>query len=315
MNNYGVEMSNTIIVAESIRKRFGKVLAVDGVSFEVKRGEIFGFLGPNGAGKTTTMRVLLGIIRPESGRSRLFGMPSSNPKSRVSTGYAPEAAKLHEYLTAEEMLQFYMRLQRIPKAHWNTETSRVLDVFGLTDAGKRRIKGFSGGMSQRLRLAQALLGDPELVFFDEPTSNLDPLGRMAVRGVIENLKSSGKTIFLNSHLLTEVERICDRVMIIKEGQIVAMGTVNDLLASSDRVIAEVPDFTVHHLQSFREKGFDLEIRENFLEFRNCGKERIPEIVNILVGKGLRVFAVYPVRRTLEDVFMQVVNDGDVARFN
>jgi ABC-2 type transport system ATP-binding protein len=204
--------------------------AVNGLSLEVKRGEVFGFLGPNGAGKTSTMNVLLGFVPPTSGSASLFGVDVRQPIARQRIGYLPELTYYYKYLSAEELLRFYARIFHIPSSERESRIDAVLKLVELDGARSRPIRTYSRGMQQRVGLAQALINDPDLLMLDEPTSGLDPIGRMKVREVIQRLRSDGKTVFFSSHELGEVETVCDRVAILHEGQLKTLGRVDDLIS-------------------------------------------------------------------------------------
>lgn len=206
-------------------------IALHGLDLEVGAGEIFGFLGPNGAGKTTTMNVLLGFVPPTSGAGYLFGIDVRQPIARQRIGYLPELTYYYKFLTAEELLRFYAKIFGLSHAVTAKRISELLKLVELEHAAKRPIKSYSKGMQQRVGLAQALINDPDLLILDEPTSGLDPLGRMKVREIIQRLKNEGKTVFFSSHELGEVESVCDRVAIIHEGRLKAVGRVADITGS------------------------------------------------------------------------------------
>lgn len=204
-------------------------VAVQGLDLEVNAGEVFGFLGPNGAGKTTTMNVLLGFVPPTSGTAYLFGIDVRQPISRQRIGYLPELTYYYKFLSAEELLRFYAKIFKIPRREADQRIDRLLKLVELESARKRLIKSYSKGMQQRVGLAQALINNPDLLILDEPTSGLDPLGRMKVREIIQRLKNEGKTVFFSSHELGEVETVCDRVGIIHQGELRALGRVDDII--------------------------------------------------------------------------------------
>lgn len=203
--------------------------AVNGLTLSVGQGEVFGFLGPNGAGKTTTMQVLLGFLPPTSGSASVFGVDVQQPIARQRIGYLPELTYYYKFLTAEELLRFYGRIFKIPKATLEKRIDSVLALVEMTSVRKRLIKSYSKGMQQRIGLAQALINDPDLLILDEPTSGLDPLGRMKVREIIQRLKNEGKTVLFSSHELGEVETVCDRIAIINKGELKLQGRVADLV--------------------------------------------------------------------------------------
>lgn len=203
-------------------------LAVKDLSLKVRAGQVFGFLGPNGAGKTTTMNVLLGFVNATGGSAKIFGVDVRQPIARQRIGYLPELTYYYKFLTAEELLRFYARIFRIPKAETEQRIDRILKLVELEHARKRQIRTYSKGMQQRAGLAQALINDPDLLILDEPTSGLDPLGRMKVRDIIQRLRNDGKTVFFSSHELGEVETVCDRVAILHQGELKVEGSVEEL---------------------------------------------------------------------------------------
>ena len=205
-------------------------VALQGLDLEVRAGEVFGFLGPNGAGKTTTMNVLLGFLPPTSGTAYLFDIDVRQPIARQRIGYLPELTYYYKFLTAEELLRFYARIFGLSRAETDLRIATLLKLVELEPVAKRPIKSYSKGMQQRVGLAQALINNPDLLILDEPTSGLDPLGRMKVREIIQRLKNEGKTVFFSSHELGEVEIVCDRVAIIQQGVLKAVGPVAEVSA-------------------------------------------------------------------------------------
>jgi ABC-2 type transport system ATP-binding protein len=224
-------------------------VALRGLSLSVSPGEVFGFLGPNGAGKTTTMNVLLGFVAPMAGDAFLFGVNVREPIARQRIGYLPELTYYYKFLTAEELLRFYAKIFRLPKAQIEHRINSVLKLVELDHARKRPIRTYSKGMQQRAGLAQALINNPDLLILDEPTSGLDPIGRMKVREIIGRLKGEGKTVFFSSHELGEVETVCDRVAILNGGELKAEGRVTDLVQRSgcsnlEQAFLKTIDFTL-----------------------------------------------------------------------
>ena len=208
----------------------GVKLAVDGLSLEVGKGEVFGFLGPNGAGKTTTMNVLLGYVTPSGGTAELFGVDVRKPIARQRIGYLPELTYYYKFLTAEELLRFYAKIFGLSRAETDARIERLLKLVELENVRRRPIRTYSKGMQQRVGLAQALINDPDLLLLDEPTSGLDPIGRMKVREIIQRLQEDGKTVFFSSHELGEVETVCNRVAILHRGRVQEEGQVSDLIS-------------------------------------------------------------------------------------
>src|SRR6516162_2656081 len=232
----------TILETKNLRVEFkaqsrgqARKVAVNNLNLKVFAGEVFGFLGPNGAGKTTTMNVLLGFVNATGGEAFLFGVNVREPIARQRIGYLPELTYYYKFLTAEELLRFYAKIFRIPSAETERRIERLLKLVELEHARKRPIKTYSKGMQQRVGLAQALINNPDLLILDEPTSGLDPLGRMKVREIIQRLKNEGKTVFFSSHELGEVESVCDRVAIIHQGELKAIGRVADITGNHENL--------------------------------------------------------------------------------
>jgi ABC-2 type transport system ATP-binding protein len=226
---------SVILKTEKLRVEFSSrefrqttKVALTGLDLEVNAGEVFGFLGPNGAGKTTTMNVLLGFVPPTSGAAYLFGIDVRQPIARQRIGYLPEMTYYYKFLTAEELLRFYAKIFGLARSETDRRIDQLLKLVELEHARKRPIKSYSKGMQQRVGLAQALINNPDLLILDEPTSGLDPLGRMKVREIIERLKNEGKTVFFSSHELGEVETVCDRVAIIHQGELKALGRADEI---------------------------------------------------------------------------------------
>ncbi len=303
-------IAKTAIETDALVKRYGRTVALDGLTMRVPAGEVFGFLGPNGAGKTTAIKLLLGLARPTSGQARLLGRPAGDREARRHVGYLPELFRYQAWLSGREVLAAHCRLAGLPRATWAPQIDTALHAAGISERGGDRVGGYSKGMQQRLGLAVALLGDPAVVFLDEPTSALDPVGRLEMRGIVHGLRERGTTIFLNSHLLTEVERVCDRVVILDHGLVVAEGPLADLLSE-------------HHLR-IRVTGLDrppaellaafgaLTEVDGYLEISGLDPARVPDLVATLVAAGGRVYAVEPRQATLEERFAEAVGAPPLA---
>jgi ABC-2 type transport system ATP-binding protein len=255
-------MSDNVIELKSLKKYYHSgvrglgVQALDGLSLEVARGETFGLLGPNGAGKSTAIKVILGLVKPNSGSCLLFGEKLSR-NARKRLGYLPEAPNFYRFLSARELVVFYARLCGMPKSAALESAKKVLDVVGLSDAADRRLSEYSKGMLQRAGLAQAIVHDPELVILDEPSSGLDPIGMADMADMIMRLKESGKTVLLCSHLLNEAENLCDRVAIVNQGKIAASGKLQDLLT-----IGNLTDMKFENLGAAAEAAVEKAASEN-----------------------------------------------------
>ena len=289
-----------------LTKKFGKTTALAGLTMTVPRGEVFGFLGPNGAGKTTAVKLLLGLLSPTSGQGSLLGRPLGDLQARRRIGYLPELFRYQSWLTAREVLALHCELAPLPRSSWKEEIRTVLDTVGLAERAGDKVGTFSKGMQQRLGLGAALLGEPELVFLDEPTSALDPVGRHDVREIIRGLASRGTAVFLNSHLLSEVEQVCDRVAVVDHGRVISSGTMDDLL-SGTAVRVRVTGLTQANKNELAKFG-KIDDEDEQMTFTNLDAKRVPDLVAAIVALGGRVYEVAPRHQTLEDRFLQLLED-------
>jgi ABC-2 type transport system ATP-binding protein len=291
-----------------LAKRFGNTVALARLSMTVPRGEVFGFLGPNGAGKTTAVKLLLGLIRPSSGEGWLLGAPLGDLEARRRAGYLPELFRYQNWLRAREVLALHCSLAGLPRSSWREEIDSALSIVGLAERGDDRVGAYSKGMQQRLGLGVALLGKPELVVLDEPTSALDPVGRHDVRQIIHKLRDRGTAIFLNSHLLTEVELVCDRVAIVDQGRVVVTGTLDDLLGGHSVKLR------VTGLGLLQRRGLDqfgqIEDDGEWITVRGIEPEQVPQLVAEVVRLGGSVYAVEPRLQSLEDRFLQLLGERE-----
>lgn len=296
------------IETRGLRKQFGRSVAVAGLSLQVGRGEVFGFLGPNGAGKTTAVKMLLGLIAPTDGAGLVLGARLGDRAARARVGFLPEHFRFHDSLTACEFLRVHGRLHGLRGTPLERRIDTLLERVNLADARARRLAEFSKGMLQRVGLAQALIAAPELLFLDEPTSGLDPLGRVLVRDLVQELREAGATVFLNSHLLSEVEATCDRVAFLKRGRIVhelslrgGEGRVTEVQLKIDRADAQV----LEGLQTF---GRVVRAEDGLVLLRTDSEERIPQIARWLVGEGVGIRALGSHRKSLEQWFIEVMGE-------
>jgi ABC-2 type transport system ATP-binding protein len=291
--------------ARALSKAFGAKVAVRELSLTIPRGEVFGFLGPNGAGKTTSMKMLLGLVRPTSGQGTLLGEPLGTPRGRARVGYLPEHFAFHEWLEGRELLRFHARLLGLPSRGLDDRIEERLQRVDLAEAAARRVREYSKGMKQRLGLAQALLGEPELVFLDEPTSGLDPLGRRLVRDLIRDLRERGTSVFVNSHLLSEVEITCDRVAFVKDGSVVRemrLGVAERGLEVEMRL--DRPAATL--VAGLARFGQDVRAEGEHVRLRVANEETLPEITRWLAGQGVGLYHLAARRPSLEEIFLEVV---------
>ena len=305
-------MSDDIVLrVEGLEKTFHigffrkRVEAVKGTSFTVKRGEIFGLLGPNGAGKTTTIKSILRLIFPSKGRIEIFGRPAGDRESAKRVGYMPENPYVYQYLKPLEFLDLCGRLAGMPKGDRRARSEDMIDKVGLAQAVDRPIGKFSKGMMQRIGLAQALLHDPELLVLDEPMSGLDPIGRKEVRDVLLEQRARGKTLLFTSHILSDVELLCDRVVIMQHGEITSEGKVHDLLESAGRnVEIRLSGATPTLKDSLASRGTVVEDADGHLTLRVEGQSTVDEILRISNAAGARLDAMIPERRSLESLFLR-----------
>ena len=300
-----------VIDTHGLAKRYGRTDALIDLTLRVEPGEVFGFLGPNGAGKTTAVKLLLGLARPTGGSGTVLGAPLGDRAARREIGYLPELFRYQPWLRAREVIELHARLKAADgggSAVRAADRAAALEMVGLADRANDLVGGFSKGMQQRLGLAVALLGAPRLVVLDEPTSALDPLGRADVRSIVRRACDLGSTVLLNSHLLTEVERVCDRVAIVDRGRVLASGRIDDLLGEP-QVRLRVTDLAAADVAELRRFGRVAPGDDGWLTISGVDPTRVPDLVAAVVGMSGRVHAVESGRSTLEDLFMRLVGKG------
>jgi ABC-2 type transport system ATP-binding protein len=271
------------LLAIGLGKRYGSVVALEGVSLSVAPGELVGLVGANGAGKSTLVKISCGLVRPTTGTVRICGAPAASRDARRQLGYLAELFRFPGWSTASEILALHQRLAGSPGGQ--TERDELLELVGLSDVARRRVEGMSKGMQQRLGIAQALVGEPKLLLLDEPTSALDPAGRRAIRALLLELRDRGIAVLINSHLLGELERVCDRVAILAHGKVVADGRPDELTQSG---------------------GVEIQTGGGPRRFPNANRKDIPRIVAGLVAEGVDIYEVAVVRSSLEDAYLEVV---------
>jgi ABC-2 type transport system ATP-binding protein len=308
--------SNVAVHAENLSKFFRlgfwgrKVRAVHDVSFDVQRGEIFGLLGPNGAGKTTTIKMLLGFVKPSQGTATVGGEPAGSIEARRRMGYLPENPALYEYLTGVEYLRYAGRLAGLGRSEARQRSARLLEQVGLADRADRPIRRFSKGMVQRLGLAQAMIGDPELLILDEPMSGLDPIGRKDVRDLILRFRDEGRTIMFSTHILSDVEMICDRVAILIDGRVTDCGTLSSLLDPAARVVEVAARDVPQALDSkLRTRSAQSVRRDGSFVYSFASEDAANEAVRAIALGGGHIVAVQPHRYSLEELFVKRAAGG------
>ncbi len=303
---YAIETSN-------LRKEYSRKVAVADLDLQVGPGEVFGFLGPNGAGKTTSIKMLLGLAKPTSGEAQLLGKPIGDPQSRSRVGFLPEHFRFHDWLNGAEFLELHAQLYGVVESDRRQRIPALLKRVGLEEHAAKKLRGYSKGMLQRIGLAQALLNRPAVVFLDEPTSGLDPIGRILVRDIIRELRTEGTTVFLNSHLLSEVEVTCDRVVFIKHGTVVKSVSLKEIEQGATQVeirtgvLAADKTELQHGLERF---GRDVRLDTDRIHLQVSDQARLPELARWLIGQGIDLYALTPQHMSLEEMFLQIVgSDG------
>jgi ABC-type multidrug transport system ATPase subunit len=298
-------MSEPIVLTTGLTKRYGERLAVDNVSLTVRRGEAYGFLGPNGAGKTTTLRMLLGLVTPTAGTVSVLGHPPGDPRALRKVGALVEGPGFYPYLSGRDNLRTLARYT----GRTDSEVAAALELVDLSGRGRDRFKSYSLGMKQRLGVAAALLGDPELLVLDEPTNGLDPAGMADMRALIRSLADGGQSVLLSSHLLGEVEQICDRVGVISNGELLTESTVADLRGRASVLVRAEPLARAAEVAQ-RVTGAAAAIVDGTVRVA-LDPARAGEVVRALVEAGVTVTEVRPQGRTLEDVFFELTG-GEAA---
>lgn len=280
------------------------------ITLSLEPGRVFGLLGPNGAGKSTLLKTLVGLVRPTSGTGRIFGEPLGSLTARRTFGFLPELFRYQDWMTGREILDFHARLRGVPGTEVSRRRGEVLALVNLAGRENQRVSSYSKGMQQRLGMAVALIGDPPLLFLDEPTSALDPVGRRDVRDLIQDLRARGKTVFLNSHLLSEVELICDRVAVINQGRTVAEGPPQALIKPEVEVELVCDRYPETLLEKLRRLARRVEQNDRGLRLTLTDEGQVPEVARLAVGEGVAVHALTPKPPALEDVFLTLVKGGE-----
>ncbi len=307
-----VEQSAIVPAIETVRlrKAYGGTTVLHDLSLSVAPGEVFGFLGPNGAGKTTTVKILMGLVEPTAGTASIFGLPAGDREARRRVGYLPENFRFHDWLTGAGLLDFHGRLAGLSAAERRARIPEVIARVGLAGRGDEKIRNYSKGMTQRIGLAQAIFHGPDLVLLDEPTSALDPVGRREVRDLIRALRDDGITVLLNSHLLSEVELVCDRVAIIDHGRVVRSGQLADLLGAMSSIRVTVDRVDDDLLAALKCYADVLAVDGATVTLGVADVEVAPQIATAVMRGGYQLYGLVPVHRSLEDVFIDLVEGGE-----
>jgi ABC-2 type transport system ATP-binding protein len=304
--------SEKVVQIDHLRKIFKvgfwsrRVIAVDQVSFDVQRGEVFGFLGPNGAGKTTTIKMLMGLIYPSGGTATLFGRPVGDSTAKSKVGFLPESPYFYDYLTGREFLRFYGHLFGLFGTALDKRIDELLEVVGMTHARDLQLRKFSKGMLQRVGIAQALINDPELIILDEPMSGLDPIGRKEVRDLILKLKETGKTVMFSSHILHDAELLCDRVAMIMRGKLVACGHVSELIAgdTTHEVEMVIDRLFPEALERIRDIARKVVSQGERVMVVLASQQSVDQVLDIIRSANAKLVALTPHKASLEDLFIR-----------
>jgi len=303
-----------IIEIENLTKDFSvgfwkkrPVRALDNLSLQIHKGEIFGFLGPNGAGKSTTLKILMHLLHPTSGTARILGKPVDSVSMHQTIGYLPENPYFYDYLTPKELLTYVGRLFGMRPPSLSQKVDALLENVGLAQAGSLQLRKFSKGMVQRIGIAQAIINDPEIVFLDEPMSGLDPLGRREVRQIITSLKAKGVTVFFSSHILHDVEAICDRVAILNKGKLQEMGALEEILKVRIQGFEVIlSGWTAELLDAIREKCDEAGSMGDRLRLRVNSREKLDGLISFIFARKLELISINPIRPSLEEHFQTVI---------
>lgn len=302
-------MSDLAIDLTHVEKIYrGRVYALRGVSMRVHRGEVFGLLGPNGAGKSTLVKIMMTVVRPTRCDGSLLGSPVGYKQTLSRVGYLPENHRFPRYLTGRQTLDFFAALSKVTRRDRRKRIDSLLETVGMTDWADRKVGVYSKGMMQRIGLAQALMNDPDLVLLDEPTDGVDPMGRRDIREVIRSLRERGKTIFVNSHLLGELEMICDRVAILVAGLVARQGTLDELAALRQRYEVEVDGDLDGAIEGLPAISPAIELSGRIIRLNTTDSADVQPLIDLLRRQGLIIRRVEPVRPSLEDLFIEAVGD-------
>ncbi|OQY48450.1 MAG: hypothetical protein B6242_02385 [Anaerolineaceae bacterium 4572_78] len=304
-------MNKLAIETHHLRKEYGLKVAVDDLTLQVPCGEVFGFLGPNGAGKSTTLKMLVGLVRPTHGEVKILDESPRNYRNRAKIGFLPEHFRFHEWLTAHEFLHVHGKLYGLSKQQLHKRIPELLEQVNLADATHTSLGNFSKGMLQRVGLAQAMLNKPEIIFLDEPTSGLDPLGTRLVRDIISNLKAEGTTVFLNSHLLSEVSVTCDRVAFIKKGVVIHTNTMEKLLSQTMALSLRVDAISQNLHEALKSLDSHVQLNGTKILLTVKDDDQVAHVAQMVHEHGAKLYELTPRHQSLEEIFVSIIStDGE-----
>ncbi len=311
--------SKLVLDLHDVAKTYrGKVRALRGVDLRVHGGEVFGLLGPNGAGKSTLVKILMTVIRPTRCQGTLLGEPVGHKATLARVGYLPEHHKFPGYLTGAQVLDYYGAMAGVGRTLRRRRTSELLELVGMRDWANKRVGGYSKGMRQRVGVAQALVNDPDLVLLDEPTDGVDPVGRKDIRDIVVRMKERGKAVFINSHLLSELEQVCDRVAILVQGSVASQGTLDELTKDQQRYVIEIASSDTAQAQQMLDDTGDGSLPDARLEgdrltLSTIDASAVQPMIDALRARGVTIRAIRPFRPSLEDLFMLAVRDPETGK--
>lgn len=303
-------MNRSVIETKALTKQYENGKGCIDIQIEVHKGEVYGFLGPNGAGKSTFIKTLVGLLFPTSGSAEILGRPLGDLEAKKRMGYLPELFKYQEWMTGKDLLKFHAQLYKLDKGRIPSKIEEVLEMVNMKGSENYKIGTYSKGMQQRIGMASALLCDPELIFLDEPTSALDPIGRKEVRDMILTLKQMEKTVFLNSHLLGEVEQVCDAAAIISHGHIVKQGLMSDMLRGQNSLEIQAEDISHQLLDTLKAYDGDMIYDGKIIQIKLREASDTPLIAQKVIEGGAKLFSLKPQSNKLEDLFIQLIEKGE-----
>ena len=305
---YSIEITNLTKIYKTKTLNKGEIKALDNVSLNIEQGKIFGLLGPNGAGKTTLVKILLGIVHPTNGTAKLLGENVQNYLVRKKIGYLPENHKFPNYLTGEDVLRYYSKLSGFEIEKHSAKINEYLSLVKMEKWRKTKVKKYSKGMMQRLGLAQAMIHEPEIIFLDEPTDGVDPIGRKEIRDILIELKNMGKTIFINSHLLSEVELVSDKVGMLNNGKLIKLGSVEELTTSKEmyeiNISEEIPELLINELKT----NYTFEISNKKILLENTDTSKVNIFMDELRKSGITITSFNRKKESLEDMFIKSLTE-------
>lgn len=304
-----------ILVAEGLGKNYRKIQALKNLNLMLFPGEVVALLGANGAGKTTTLKLLLGLIKPSAGEIKVFNFPAGHMKTKGLIGYSPESRRFHEFLSVVETLRYYSELSGIDRKQQSVEIVRALKLTGLMELQNRKTGKLSKGEVQRLSVAQALLGNPPILLLDEPTAGLDPAGRIAMRDMLMRCREEGKAVLLNSHILSDVELVCSRALILRKGVEVWQGRIDDIATARQSIEIHAESLTPEMEAALHADGFSVSRINSHWEVSPCPPSRTPRVMELISGAGGRITALIPKGNSLEDLFIELTGEKENVDYN